>query len=91
MLLASAINDPRWYVVRNAVFVLGQVGGAEVVDLLQIAGRHPEPRVRRQVVQALGNVPEGQRLPLLLSQLETRDAQLLSATMNMLSRDRNPR
>jgi len=91
MLLANAINDPRWYVVRNAVFVLGQIGGAEVVDLLQIAGRHPEPRVRRQVVQALGNVSADLRLPLLLSQLDTRDPQLLSATLNMLSRDRNPR
>ena len=91
MLLASAINDPRWYVVRNAVFVLGQVGGTEVVDLLQITGRHPEPRVRRQVVQSLGNVPPDQRLPLLLSHLDTRDPQLLSATLNMLSRDRNPR
>jgi hypothetical protein len=91
MLLASAINDPRWYVVRNAVFVLGQVGGPEVVDLLQIAGRHPEPRVRRQVVQSLGNVSPDMRLPLLLSHLDTRDPQLLSATLNMLSRDRNPR
>ena len=91
MLLAGAINDPRWYVVRNAVFVLGQVGGAEVADLLQIAGRHPEPRVRRQVVQALGNVPPDVRLPLLLSHLDTRDPQLLSATLNMLARDKNPR
>ncbi|MEO5619189.1 MAG: HEAT repeat domain-containing protein [Candidatus Eisenbacteria bacterium] len=91
MLLASAINDPRWYVVRNAVFVLGQVGGPDVVDLLEIAGRHPEPRVRRQVVQSLGNVPTDQRLPLLLSHLGTRDPQLLSATFNMLARDRNPR
>lgn len=91
MLLAGAINDPRWYVVRNAVFVLGQVGGTEVVDLLQIAGRHPEPRVRRQVVQALGNVPPDLRLPLLISHLDTRDPQLLSATLNMLARDKNPR
>jgi hypothetical protein len=91
MLLATAINDPRWYVVRNAVFVLGQIGGAEVLDLLAIAGRHPEPRVRRQVVQALGNVPAGLRLPPLMAQLDTRDPQLLSAALNMLSRDRDPR
>ncbi len=90
LLLAPALSDPRWYVVRNAVFVLGQIGGEEVVDLLQIAGRHPEPRVRRQMVQALGNVPADQRLPLLLGQLDTRDPQLLSATLNMLARDRHP-
>lgn len=91
MLLAGAINDPRWYVVRNAVFILGQIGGTEVMDLLRIASRHPEPRVRRQVVQALGGVPADQRLSILLSQLDTRDPQLLSATLNMLARDRRPR
>ena len=91
MLLAGAINDPRWYVVRNAVFILGQIGGPGVIDLLLIAARHPEPRVRRQVVQALGGVPAEKRVPILLSQLDTRDQQLLSATLNMLSRDRHPR
>jgi hypothetical protein len=91
MLLAPALNDPRWFVVRNAIFVLGQIGGPEVVDLLQIASRHPEGRVRRAVVQALGNVPAEQRLPILLSQVDTKDQQLLAATFNMLSRDRNPR
>jgi len=91
MLLAGAVNDPRWYVVRNAVFILGQIGGVEVMDLLRVAARHPEPRVRRQVVQALGGVPAEQRLPILLSQLDTRDQQLLSATLAMLSRDRRPR
>lgn len=91
LLLAAAINDPRWYVVRNAVFILGQVGGHEAADLLQIAARHPEPRVRRQVVQSLGNTPSELRLPVLLSQLDTRDPQLLAATMSMLARDRNPR
>jgi HEAT repeat protein len=62
-----------------------------VADLIAIASRHPEMRVRRQVVQSLGGVPPEQRLPILLGQLETRDQQLLSATLNMLGRDKNPR
>src|SRR5262249_2549307 len=85
MLRAAAITDPRWYVVRNAVFVLGQIGGPDVVDLLQIAARHPDNRVRRQVVQSLGGAPPERRLPVLLGQLDTRDPQLLSATLNMLA------
>jgi HEAT repeat protein len=91
LLMAGAISDPRWYVVRNAVFILGQIGGPDVVDLLLIASRHPEPRVRRQVVQSLGSAPPERRLPLLLNQLDTKDQQLLAGTLNMLARDRHPR
>src|SRR5207247_885316 len=62
-LLAPYITDHRWYVARNAVFILGQIGGAEVAPILALASEHPEPRVRRQVVAALGNVPRDLRAP----------------------------
>lgn len=90
-LLAPYLKDSRWYMVRNIVFVLGQLGGPEIVELLRIASRHSEVRVRRQVVHSLGNVPLGERVPLLIAQLETRDAQLLSAALNLLTREKDPR
>ena len=89
-LLAPYLKDGRWYVARNAVFILGQIGGPEVVSLLEQASHHQEPRVRRAVVQALGNCPGPERVPLLLAQLDTRDPQLLAATLNMLGRYRSP-
>ncbi len=89
-LLAPYVNDSRWYVARNAVFVLGQIGTVEVVGLLQAASQHPEPRVRRQVVSSLGSVPRALRTPILFTQLDTRDAQLLAAALNMLTRDKSP-
>jgi len=85
-LLEGWLADSRWYVVRNTVFVLGQIGGESVLPMLQVAAHHPESRVRRAVVQALGNCPGPDRVPLLLAQLGTRDGQLLSATLNMLGR-----
>jgi HEAT repeat protein len=90
-LLAPYMNDAHWYVVRNVVFVLGQIGGSKVVDLLRVAAQHPEPRVRRQVVMALGGVSRAERTPVLMSQLTTRDPQLLAATLGMLIREKNPR
>jgi hypothetical protein len=63
-LLAPYLDDPRWYVVRNVVFVLGQIGGSGVVDLLRHAAHHQEPRVKRAVVQALGNVTRAERTPV---------------------------
>ncbi len=88
-LLEPYLEDARWFLVRNMVFVLGQIGGPRVIELLRIASNHPEPRVRRQVVHALGNVPRLERMPILLAQLDTRDPQLLAATLQLLTRDKD--
>jgi len=88
-LLGRYLSDGRWYVVRNAVFVLGQIGGPGVVGMLRAAAFHPEPRVRRQVVQSLGGVPLNDALPILLGQLDTRDPQLLASALNMLTRKKD--
>ena len=52
-LLARYLEDSRWFVVRNVVFVLGQIGGPGVLPLLERAARHPDPRVLQAVVAAL--------------------------------------
>lgn len=90
-LLAPWMADSRWQLVRNLVFVLGHVGGPAVVPLLRVVARHPEPRVRRQLVQALGSVSPDERIPLLIEQLDARDPQLLAGALHMLTRERNPR
>ncbi len=90
-LLAPYLADSRWTMVRNVVFVLGQIGGSDVTPLLRAAADHPEIRVRRAVVQSLGGVPREERTPVLIQQLETRDSRLLAATLSMLTRERNPR
>jgi HEAT repeat protein len=89
-LLSPYLADERWYVVRNAVFVLGQIGGKEVVELLRFASAHPDARVRRQVVVSLANVPVEERLPLLASQLSSSDKRLLATTLNVMARHKSP-
>jgi HEAT repeat protein len=89
-LLSPYLADERWYVVRNTVFILGQIGGEEVVELLRFASAHPDARVRRQVVVSLANVPPEARLPLLSTQLNTKDLRLLATTLNVMARHRAP-
>jgi len=89
--LAPHLESPHWYVVRNVVFVLGQIGGPGVVDMLRGAALHHDLRVKRAVVQALGGVSRPERTPVLMSLLPTRDSQLFSAVLTMLTRERNPR
>jgi len=88
-LLAPYVIDSRWYVARNAAFVLGQIGGERVLRLLDLASQHQETRVRRQVVASLGGVPPEMRAPILLAQLDTRDPQLLAAALKMLTRSKD--
>jgi hypothetical protein len=88
-LLAPYLEDSRWPIVRNAVFVLGLIGGEAVVPLLRRVAHHPEPRVLRQLVQSVGNVPREQRLDIAIAQLGSRDPQVLAAALNMITRERS--
>lgn len=54
------LGDPRWYVVRNIVHILGMMGSAEAVPGLMKAYQHPDVRVRREVMQALGSLADPQ-------------------------------
>jgi len=50
--LLPMLKDERWYVVRNMVTILGEIGSAEAVNALQMTARHPEPKVRKEVIKA---------------------------------------
>jgi HEAT repeat protein len=84
--LQPFIDDPRLDVMLNLVFILGQIGGTGVVDMLRLAAQHPDPRVRRQAVLSLGGVPETERVPVLLDELARLDPHILGATLNLLAR-----
>lgn len=88
--LAPYLSDRRWYVVRNIVHILGWIGGPETVGLLRTALKHPEPRVRYEVVAALGQVEPGAARPVLLKALEGADTRLFCAVLHQLSAQRDP-
>jgi HEAT repeats len=88
--LAPYLADRRWYVVRNTVHILGWIGGNGIVGMLRTALRHPEPRVRYEVVAALGQVDPGQARPVLVKLLENADARLFCAVLHQLSAERDP-
>ncbi len=50
--LLPMLKDDRWYVVRNMVTILGAIGSADAVSALQMTARHPEPKVRKEVIKA---------------------------------------
>ena len=45
------LRSDRWFIVRNAVLIVSRIGGTS--RDLEVACRHPDPRVRLEVVRAL--------------------------------------
>jgi HEAT repeat protein len=54
--LISRLGDPRWYVIRNVVYVLGRIAHQGVERALDRALHHEDVRVRKEAVRALGNI-----------------------------------
>jgi HEAT repeat protein len=67
------LKDERWYVVRNMVTILGEIGSAEAVNALRMTAQHAEPKVRKEVIKAFLklNTPETEQT--LISLMEDGD------------------
>ena len=87
--LAPWLSDPRWYVVRNIIHILGWIGGPQIVGLLQTASRHPEAKVRHEVVSALGQLDLKVSRPLLIKMLDGAATRLFSLILHQLSSRRD--
>ncbi len=64
------VEDPRWYVVRNGVALLGEIGGEDVASHLTTALASGDSRVRRETVKSLSKVGGEDAAMLLLAMLD---------------------
>jgi tetratricopeptide (TPR) repeat protein len=72
------MDEPRWYLVRNLVYILGRIGEESSLPHLQKAYNHNEPRVRREVVQAAGLIGGTRAMALLMKSLKDPDLRIRS-------------
>lgn len=84
------LADARWYVVRNAVHILGWIGGDAIAPSLHVVAEHAEPRVRREVVAALNQTSKEASRPILLDMLKTAESQLFGTVLHQLALDPHP-
>ncbi len=68
------VEDPRWFVVRNGVSLLGEVGGEGVISDLTGPLANQDSRVRRETVLALAKVGGKNAEQLLLGMLDDGEA-----------------
>ena len=72
----SMVEDPRWYVVRNGVSLLGELGGDGAVSHLTSTLANEDARVRRETVVALAKLGGEDAGQLLLGMLDDQEADI---------------
>jgi HEAT repeat protein len=78
------VDDRRWYLVRNIVYILGRIGRDQAFPYLQKTFGHEEVRVRREAVQALGLIGGPKAIGLLVKALTDNDIRIRSmAAINL--------
>ncbi|HTM57308.1 MAG TPA: HEAT repeat domain-containing protein [Candidatus Udaeobacter sp.] len=87
--LLAWMHDPRWYVVRNLVHILGWIGGDGVTGYLAAAIDHPEFRVRREIVAALSSASPEVARPILMKMLTRAEPRLFAMIVHQLAHFRD--
>ncbi len=76
------VEDGRWFVVRNALAILGEVGGERPVELIIATLAHTDARVRREALMALAKVGGEDAGQLVYGMIEDPDSDVrLAAAM----------
>jgi HEAT repeat protein len=75
-LITPFIDDRRWYLVRNIIYILGRIGKEQSFPYIQKAFNHEENRVRREAVQALGLIGGPKAIGLLVKALTDNDVRI---------------
>lgn len=80
----AMLDDDRWFVIRNGVRILGEIGSeADVQDLISPLG-HDDARVRRAAVMALGRIGGEDAALLLPGMVDDPDADVRAGTATAL-------
>lgn len=87
--LLEALGSPAWYLVRNALTLLGDLGDADSLPSIVPLLRHPEPRVRRTAVRALWKLGGPAAEPHLLARLRDTDPETLQEVLFVLGQMRS--
>lgn len=78
------VEDSRWFVVRNGVSMLGEIGGEEAVAHITTALANSDPRVRREAVLALGKLGGEDAIQLLVGMVDDPDPEVRSGACRAL-------
>ncbi len=75
-ILLEYLLDDRWYVVRNAISILGEIRSQETLTHLTPLLEHKDLRVRREAIRAMTKIGGQRAINILLQTAVTGDQEL---------------
>ena len=88
--LLLALQDERWYMVRNVVAILGQIGEPRTTSHLHPLLWHEDLRIARETIRALARIGGDQAVKSLLQLIDSGHSELYPQTILALGIMRNP-
>jgi len=73
---AKKLDDDRWYVVRNMVYLIRECGGVQFVQNIRHLTKHPDRRIANEAVRTLVHFNTTDSFSHIRHQLTGRDLQL---------------
>jgi hypothetical protein len=89
--LAPLVGDERWFAQLTGATLLGAIGSADVVPLLQPLLRKSDPRVARAAVVALGKIDDPSAARAVQTVLRAATGDLQKTVIDALVSERDPR
>ncbi len=86
----EALNDDRWYLVRNLLIVLGQQPESSALRIIHKFIDHPHPRVRQEAMRLLFRVNPATANRQLLKELRSRNPENLQAAIQVADLSQDP-
>ncbi len=84
-LATTALQDSRWFVVRNMLGLLRDVGGPEAVPAVRKAAGHENPKVRLEAIKTLAQLDDEPPRDLIEQLLADSDAQVAELATTTLA------
>jgi len=84
-ILIDRLSDPRWYVVRNILYILGRIAHQGVERALGDALTHSDVRVRKEALRALGGIDSPASRAYLNSMLRDPDKDIRILVAQLLA------
>jgi HEAT repeat protein len=78
--VSRGLDDQRWYVVRNIIYVLRKIGDRRAIEHLLRTIRHGDIRVRKEGIRTLGELGSREVIPTLRECFSDPDIQIRVAT-----------
>jgi HEAT repeat protein len=74
--LRHSLESTTWYLVRNTLNLLGDLGAVELLEEMGLTLKHEDSRVRRAAARALSKIGGKRAEELLTAELNTNDGEL---------------